>query len=92
MVCHLLLQPMFLTDLRVEGDKDSEMCFTLVSPTCGDIAVSAPTTHERNNWLKKIAIAQKHIIDTERSLLHRQQSSKYLISVFSCVYSYPIST
>lgn len=74
---------MFLTDLRVEGDKDSEMCFTLVSPACGDIVVSAPTTHERNNWLKKIAIAQKHISDTERSLLQRQQSSKYLISVFS---------
>lgn len=72
--CTMYRKPMFLTDLRVEGDKDSEMCFTLVSPACGDIAVSAPTTHERNNWLKKIAIAQKHIIDTERSLLHRQQS------------------
>lgn len=81
-----LFQPMFLTDLRVEGDKDSETCFTLVSPACGDIAVSAPTTHERNNWLRKIAIAQKHIIDTERSLLHRQQSSKYLISAFSCFF------
>ncbi|XP_050737308.1 intersectin-1-like isoform X6 [Eriocheir sinensis] len=74
--CTMYRKPMFLTDLRVEGDKDSEMCFTLVSPACGDIAVSAPTTHERNNWLKKIAIAQKHIIDTERSLLHRQQSKE----------------
>ncbi|XP_063874281.1 intersectin-2-like isoform X16 [Scylla paramamosain] len=74
--CAMYRKPMFLTDLRVEGDKDSETCFTLVSPACGDIAVAAPTTHERNNWLKKIAIAQKHISDTERSLLHRQQSKE----------------
>lgn len=69
---------MFLTELRVEADKDSETCLIVTSPVCGDVAVSAPTTHERNNWLKKIAIAQKHIIDTERSILHRQQSSKYI--------------
>ncbi|XP_045103346.1 intersectin-2-like isoform X19 [Portunus trituberculatus] len=74
--CAMYRKPMFLTDLRVEGDKDSETCFTLVSPACGDIAVAAPTTHERNNWLKKIAIAKKHISDTERSLLHRQQSKE----------------
>ena len=70
---------MFLTDLKVETDKDSELGYTLISPICGDISVSAPTAHERNNWLKKIAIAQKHIQDTERSLLQRQQSSKYMM-------------
>ncbi|KAK8739498.1 hypothetical protein OTU49_003357, partial [Cherax quadricarinatus] len=66
--------PMFLTELRVEADKDSDMCYTLISGGCGEVSVMAPTIHERNNWLKKIAIAQKHISDTERSILHRQQS------------------
>ncbi|XP_069947799.1 intersectin-1 isoform X3 [Cherax quadricarinatus] len=65
---------MFLTELRVEADKDSDMCYTLISGGCGEVSVMAPTIHERNNWLKKIAIAQKHISDTERSILHRQQS------------------
>lgn len=69
---------MFLTELRVEVDKESESYFTLVSPNCGEVAVAAPTTHERNNWLKKVAMAQKHINDTQNSHRHRQLSSKAL--------------
>lgn len=83
--CTMYRKPMFLTELRVEADKDSEVCYTLISPSCGDVSISAPTTHERNNWLKKIAIAQKHIIDTERSILHRQQSKEKDMSIMGRV-------
>ncbi|XP_066975772.1 intersectin-1-like isoform X18 [Macrobrachium rosenbergii] len=79
--CTMYRKPMFLTDLKVETDKDSELCYTLISSTCGEIVVSAPTANERNNWLKKIAIAQKHIQDTERSLLQRQQSKEKDLSI-----------
>ncbi|XP_068201300.1 intersectin-1-like [Palaemon carinicauda] len=79
--CTMYRKPMFLTDLKVETDKDSELCYTLLSSTCGEIVVSAPTAHERNNWLKKIAIAQKHIQDTDRSLLQRQQSKEKDLSI-----------
>ncbi|KAK8739499.1 hypothetical protein OTU49_003357, partial [Cherax quadricarinatus] len=77
--------PMFLTELRVEADKDSDMCYTLISGGCGEVSVMAPTIHERNNWLKKIAIAQKHISDTERSILHRQQSKEKELSIMGRV-------
>ncbi|XP_069975866.1 intersectin-1-like isoform X2 [Penaeus vannamei] len=79
--CTMYRKPMFLTDVRIEVDKESELCFTLTSPTCGDVAVSAPTPHERGNWLKKIAIAQKHISDTERSILQRKHSAHFSLSV-----------
>ncbi|XP_064117346.1 intersectin-1-like isoform X7 [Macrobrachium nipponense] len=79
--CTMYRKPMFLTDLKVETDKDSELCYTLISSTCGEIVVSAPTANERNNWLKKIAIAQKHIQDTERSLLQRKQSKEKDLSI-----------
>ncbi|XP_071543645.1 intersectin-1-like isoform X3 [Panulirus ornatus] len=83
--CTMYRKPMFLTELRVEADRDSETCFILTSSVCGDVAVAAPTTHERNNWLKKIAIAQKHIVDTERSILHRQQSKEKDMSIMGRV-------
>lgn len=79
---------MFLTDVRIEVDKESELCFTLTSPTCGDVAVSAPTPHERGNWLKKIAIAQKHISDTERSILQRKHSSECAVQINNLFWSY----
>lgn len=83
--CTMYRKPMFLTDVRIEVDKESELCFTLTSPTCGDVAVSAPTPHERGNWLKKIAIAQKHISDTERSILQRKHSKEKDLSIMGRV-------
>ncbi|XP_042857321.1 intersectin-1-like isoform X3 [Penaeus japonicus] len=83
--CTMYRKPMFLTDVRIEVDKESELCFTLISPTCGDVAVSAPTPHERGNWLKKIAIAQKHISDTERSILQRKHSKEKDLNIMGRV-------
>ncbi|XP_037801440.1 intersectin-2-like isoform X11 [Penaeus monodon] len=83
--CTMYRKPMFLTDVRIEVDKESELCFTLTSPTCGDVAVSAPTPHERGNWLKKIAIAQKHISDTERSILQRKHSKEKDLNIMGRV-------
>ncbi|XP_063598046.1 intersectin-1-like isoform X10 [Penaeus indicus] len=83
--CTMYRKPMFLTDVRIEVDKESELSFTLTSPSCGDVAVSAPTPHERGNWLKKIAIAQKHISDTERSILQRKHSKEKDLSIMGRV-------
>ncbi|CAL4061181.1 unnamed protein product, partial [Meganyctiphanes norvegica] len=72
--CTMYRKPMFLSDLQEEADKDSELCLSLKSPQSGDVHLSAPTANERNNWLKKIAMAKNHLSDTERSLLQRNQS------------------
>ncbi|KAK3893529.1 hypothetical protein Pcinc_002655 [Petrolisthes cinctipes] len=83
--CTMYRKPMFLTELRVEVDKESENYFTLVSPNYGEVAVASATTHERNNWLKKVAMAQKHINDTQNSHRHRQQSKERDVSIMGRV-------
>ena len=73
---------MFLSELKAEPDKESETAIVLLYPNTGDIHVSAISANERNNWLKKISLAQKHIIDTERSILQRKQSSKLMLYLY----------
>lgn len=68
---------MFLSEIKVRVEKDSETGF-LVSSSKGEISLSANSSNDRNNWLKRIDIAQKHIRDTERSRNHSNQTSKFI--------------
>ena len=83
---------MFLSELAVQPVHDSEVSFSLCTSNTVEVVISANTSNERNNWLKTIAIAKRHIEDTERSLTTRRQSRKshflclsFLLDLLSCI-------
>lgn len=71
-----LFQPLFLSEMSVQLESDSETGFS-ISVTGVNVCLLASSSNERSNWLKMITLAQKHISDTERSQFNRNQSSKY---------------
>lgn len=73
---------MFLSEIKVRVERDSETGFLISSPKC-EISLSANSSNDRNNWLKRMDIAQKHIRDTEKSRSHSNQTSKLYLPISS---------
>ncbi|RXG59549.1 Intersectin-2 [Armadillidium vulgare] len=81
--CTMYKEPMFLSEIKVRVERDSETGFLISSPKC-EISLSANSSNDRNNWLKRMDIAQKHIRDTEKSRSHSNQTN-FLFEKFNHV-------
>ena len=66
---------MFLNDLKAYAEPDNVVGLHISYQNI-DLLFFTTSGNDRSNWLKKIAIAQKHIKDTESSIMQRRRSSK----------------